>query len=47
MMGILSSEPDKAPRLVMRCNVFRHGEESECAPVLRREGLVLKPRDLL
>lgn len=40
-MGVLSSEPHEAPRLVMRCNVFRLGEEFECDPALSKEGTSL------
>lgn len=51
MIDILTSELGKAPRFVLRGNVFRHGETSACDPGLRREGvslgLVLKPRELL
>lgn len=51
MKGMLFSEPCKTPRLVLRCNVFRPREETECESALGEEvmtlGWVLKPRDPL
>lgn len=49
MKGMLFSEPHKTPMLVLRCNVFRPREETECESALGEEvmtlGWVLKPRD--
>lgn len=40
-MGVLSSEPHEAPRLVLRCNIFGLGEKFECDPAPGKESTSL------